>query len=535
MGSDALEQALALLHSPAQRFTVRARPLAEGIEQVIQLAPGGQPALGQTASRLGLTDADLLEAVRFYLQQTLFEAEPDAYRTLGVAADAAIDRIHRNYRELQRWLHPDRRGTEWEALYASRLNWAWSQLRDARARQRYDAQRNQSQRDALSLGNSPGGQAAAWTAIALAPARTPAYFIKRAALALSLLSCAGLLYLALVRQDAMRSVNAGDATATHWGGAQDLRVPAIAVERSPSASAAVVVKAVADSPAPALAPQSRSPAKAALAPPPSPILRLPGVQMSAADLRPPTPRLIAAVPDLPSALPQIPPPAARISRSAPSNSRLTTHDASAASTPADAAISYNLRRGAHPIRISPERAEPPVSVLRRTTSQANASAATVAPHSRSVSGAARQVSQPPRIAPPPPASSEAFAPAAAVASTLSTPELLARVGSARDCVRDLVAYIRGRDAADSAWRDAAPPFNARQARHALRQRLGAQAASQFALDPPRWRLSGNNAALEAGYHVSDAHRLAEHGHFRVDMAWHGQAWQLEHVELEPQP
>ncbi len=78
-------------------------------------------------------------AVRFYLQQILFQPDADAYRLLGLASDAAPESVQRHYRWLQSWLHPDRRGDEWEALLATRVNWAWKHLRTDAARRSYAA------------------------------------------------------------------------------------------------------------------------------------------------------------------------------------------------------------------------------------------------------------------------------------------------------------------------------------------------------------------------------------------------------------
>ncbi|HET8897219.1 MAG TPA: DnaJ domain-containing protein, partial [Rhodanobacteraceae bacterium] len=141
MTGDALEQALALQRAPLLRFSLRDRPLAPGITRVIQLAAASQPLLADTAARLGLTEDGVLEAVRFYLQQVLFEGEPEAYRSLGAAPAASTDEIREHFRWLQRWLHPDRASDDGFAPFAAKLNWAWQQLRNEHKRSAYDVER----------------------------------------------------------------------------------------------------------------------------------------------------------------------------------------------------------------------------------------------------------------------------------------------------------------------------------------------------------------------------------------------------------
>lgn len=209
MNRDALEQALALQQSPTLRFSVRDQPLAPNLLTVIQLAAASQPLLGDTARRLDMGEDSLLEAVRFYLQQALFEGEPEAYRTLAVAPDADIADIRERYRWLQRWLHPDRRGEDWESLFTSRLNWAWSLLRNDAARAAYDEQRRQTPPASALATPAPGapeGVAMAngeWRMVPIAQAPSPRRYLKSMTVGAVFLLCCGLLYLAIVRDDAV--------------------------------------------------------------------------------------------------------------------------------------------------------------------------------------------------------------------------------------------------------------------------------------------------------------------------------------------
>ena len=136
----ALEWALALLRAPGERQGLRQRPLpADGMDVLLGIAAGTMPdQLVEQAWRFGESEPDVLEAARFYAREVLFHPQADAYRTLGVAPDASAQRIKAHYRLLQLWLHPDRARSEDDALFATRVNGAWNQLRTPERRQAYD-------------------------------------------------------------------------------------------------------------------------------------------------------------------------------------------------------------------------------------------------------------------------------------------------------------------------------------------------------------------------------------------------------------
>lgn len=140
MGS-ALEWALALLHAPGERQALRQRPLpADGMDLLLGIAAGTQPAqLAAQARRFDVSEADVLEAARFYAREVLFHPRADAYRVLGVMPDASDAQIKAHYRLLQHWLHPDRVRNDEDALFAARVNTAWNQLRSPARRRAYDA------------------------------------------------------------------------------------------------------------------------------------------------------------------------------------------------------------------------------------------------------------------------------------------------------------------------------------------------------------------------------------------------------------
>ena len=139
MDGNALAVALALLQTPSLRITLRAQPLPDGIDQLIVLAAGTAPALAAAAARSGVAPDRVLEAARFYVREILLFPEADAYRVLGVSASASDAQIKLHYRHLQHWLHPDRRGDDWESVFAARINRAWNELRTASRRAAYDA------------------------------------------------------------------------------------------------------------------------------------------------------------------------------------------------------------------------------------------------------------------------------------------------------------------------------------------------------------------------------------------------------------
>lgn len=177
MSGDALELALALYRAPILRSALRDRALPADIHLAIQLASAPQPLLHDVAARLHEPEANVLEAVRFYLLQVLFTPDASAYRLLGAQPDASSDRIREHYRWLQRWLHPDRCENEWEALFSARVNWAWHQLQNDARRLAYDATIS----TAVSLGmggrSFPGGASpvAVWHPSAIAASSYRSY------------------------------------------------------------------------------------------------------------------------------------------------------------------------------------------------------------------------------------------------------------------------------------------------------------------------------------------------------------------------
>ena len=136
---NALEWALALLRAPGERHALRHKPLPAGMERLLGIAAGAAPDdLAEVALAFGESQARVREAAQFYAREVLFFPQADAYRVLGVNADAGDERIKAHHRLLQHWLHPDRLQSEDDAIFAARVNSAWNQLRNPQRRQAYD-------------------------------------------------------------------------------------------------------------------------------------------------------------------------------------------------------------------------------------------------------------------------------------------------------------------------------------------------------------------------------------------------------------
>ncbi|WP_155953090.1 hypothetical protein [Pseudoxanthomonas suwonensis] len=130
---DALPMALALFQEPGLRHDWRKRPLPDDMGRLLALV-GGEPGRLERAAREVDADPDtLLQAARFYVQEILLFPEADDHRVLGLAPGADAATLKSHYRALQSWLHPDRgEAGRAEAIYASRVNAAWSRLRAGR-------------------------------------------------------------------------------------------------------------------------------------------------------------------------------------------------------------------------------------------------------------------------------------------------------------------------------------------------------------------------------------------------------------------
>lgn len=248
--SDALDQALGLLRAPSRRGALRARPLPPGVAEVLSIAGGSGDSVAAAAARTGYGAPELMEAARFFVQQVLLAEDADAYRVLGVMPDADAAQIRDHHRLLMRWLHPDRGGDErWESALATRVNTAWTQLRNDVARSAYD--------QALALQpvqHVPGGRGVRRQVVV--PGRDAGAVADRGhqgAIAVAALGlvCAGLAWLAIQREsrlDAERDASIDSLLPS--------AKPAHSVDREAFAGvrAEVLTAATAARPAPAMPP-----------------------------------------------------------------------------------------------------------------------------------------------------------------------------------------------------------------------------------------------------------------------------------------
>jgi hypothetical protein len=133
-GLRALEAALDLAAMPALAAAMRLQPLPGDVLPLIRVAAGCQATCQELAEASGREPQQIAEAAPFYLEQVLFRADGDPYRTLGAAPGASREALRERLGWLMRWLHPDRNGGEWESVFAARVLAAWETLqREGRA------------------------------------------------------------------------------------------------------------------------------------------------------------------------------------------------------------------------------------------------------------------------------------------------------------------------------------------------------------------------------------------------------------------
>ena len=132
--------ALAFHRTPTQHADLLhgRTPLPAGVGTLLRLAGGSEP----DPAILALAPADELKAAAlFFIEQVLFRRDASHYQVLGLEADATQEQIKEHHRLLMRVFHPDRenRADDWKDAFATRINLAYTTLRDAEERRRYDA------------------------------------------------------------------------------------------------------------------------------------------------------------------------------------------------------------------------------------------------------------------------------------------------------------------------------------------------------------------------------------------------------------
>jgi hypothetical protein len=113
-------------------------PLPSGVGVLLKLAGGSEPE--PEAAALA-PPQELQAASLFFIEQVLFRHDSDHYRLLGVEPGASADQIKEHHRLLMRVFHPDRenRADDWKDAFATRINLAYTALRDPHTRRDYDA------------------------------------------------------------------------------------------------------------------------------------------------------------------------------------------------------------------------------------------------------------------------------------------------------------------------------------------------------------------------------------------------------------
>jgi hypothetical protein len=125
-------------------------PLPPGVGILLKLAGGSEP----DPEWAGLAPPQELQAAAlFFVEQVLFHRDSDHYRLLGVEPGASPERIKEHHRLLMRVFHPDRenRADDWKDAFATRINLAYTALRDPQARRDYDATLNPAARPGAKL------------------------------------------------------------------------------------------------------------------------------------------------------------------------------------------------------------------------------------------------------------------------------------------------------------------------------------------------------------------------------------------------
>ena len=534
MSTDALELALALHQAPIQRFALRDRPLPANMDEVLQLASAMQPQLQNAAARFSESEETIVEAVRFYLQQVLFEPGTDAYRIFGVAPNADFKQVRQHHIWLQRWLHPDRRGEDWEAALATKVNWAWQQLRNESSREEYDQLRQQ--RNAQS-GAHPAKlaqvQVPAWSAAPVASARN---WLRRGLLGGFLAVCAGLLYLAATRQDRVDP----DALAVQSSAADSEIQPRLPFNHESVKSAAVSIKATPLAPTGVADAGARTPNPAVTEQADSLIQSRTSVQSQANPPLVEPPAMSRTV-----GMNTVRPLVAQSEEVLLVRPAAVAAEESGVAAPASATRSRPRQAGVAsvghaPVAVAAMPAQEPISAAKPAStvevktdpSQAMAVhqpplASAIEPHPSGVDEAIAEKSASVATAPVPTTPSPELSLAELDRTTLRRFEL------ARARVTSMVSYFRSPDANPPQWQDQSGRHAVAREREVLRQRSGEHGISRFVLDPPVWQISHSAVSLKANYHTGTRHRSAESGRLLLDMVWLDDKWTITHIELSP--
>ena len=123
----AIDLALDLARMPALARTSVAPPIPPNVIELMRIAAASPKDCEDAVAATGEPAPVLVEASRFYLQQSLFRPDADSYRTLGLEPGASRATARNHMRWLLEWLHPDR-NNDLDAVYAERVLKAWREI-----------------------------------------------------------------------------------------------------------------------------------------------------------------------------------------------------------------------------------------------------------------------------------------------------------------------------------------------------------------------------------------------------------------------
>ncbi len=114
----------------------------DGIGELLQVATGKKeiPDYVRTGIIENITDSEIKDAIRLYIQNVLLCRNSDYYRRLGVSNNASMELIKAHYKHMFALFQPDAEGqsSEWDEIYTRRINQAYGTLRSVEKRQDYD-------------------------------------------------------------------------------------------------------------------------------------------------------------------------------------------------------------------------------------------------------------------------------------------------------------------------------------------------------------------------------------------------------------
>ena len=123
--------------------SVDSHPL-DGMGELLQVASGNKeiPDYVRTGIIENITDSEIRDAIRLYIQNVLLIGSSDYYRRLGVSNNASMELIKTHYKHMFTLFQPDAnpaaQPTDWDETYIRRINQAYGTLRSVDKRQDYD-------------------------------------------------------------------------------------------------------------------------------------------------------------------------------------------------------------------------------------------------------------------------------------------------------------------------------------------------------------------------------------------------------------